>query len=124
VTDQRGQSPPPRSQPRGPLLAIVGVALIGFCFFSEMPLTNLPMILIGSLLIVLFEFHSRIHGQIGLGKFHVSVISEPSPATEEMPPDPTELERRRREVEGARRREAEKTVEWDLPSRKRSRDRR
>jgi hypothetical protein len=117
---QPSSSAPSRPGSNGLLLAVVGTVLIGYCLFDQVPLTNVPPILVGSLLIILAAFHPRIHGQIGIGKFHVSVISEQRSIEVEDPPDPAELERRRRAARATRQREAEE-MEWSLPKRRRYR---
>lgn len=86
-------------------MAILGTCLIVYCIFFEMPLENLPFVLIAAVFVILYEFHGRIDGKIGLGKFETSVVADNRDGqTEEMaaqpPPQPhlrdvTELEWRR-----------------------------
>lgn len=67
-------------------MAILGTCLIVYCIFFKMPLENLPYVLTGALFVILYEFHSRIDGKIGLGKFETSVKAEHRDGkTEEMP---------------------------------------
>lgn len=70
-------------------MAILGTCLIVYCIFFEMPLQNLPFVLTGAAFVILYEFHPRVDGKIGLGKFEASVKSRSHDGeTEEMPAQP------------------------------------
>lgn len=98
---------------------MLGTALIVYCLFAEMPLSRLPVIMIGALLVVLYEFHSRIDGLLGFWKFRVPIGAKPGSGEAEESPDPTELERRRQ----ARAATSGETVtmDWNPPPRSRYR---
>jgi hypothetical protein len=91
MSEQRRRATPPAEpkQPRGILMAILGTCLFVYCIFFEMPLQNLPFVLVAALLVILYEFHSRVHGRIGLGKLGASVKGRHRDGeTEEMPAQP------------------------------------
>lgn len=67
-------------------MAVLGTCLIVYCIFFEMPLENMPYVLTGAVFVILYEFHGRIDGKIGLGKFETSVKADNRDGkTEEMP---------------------------------------
>lgn len=67
-------------------MAILGTSLIVYCIFFEMPLENMPYVLTGAVFVILYEFHARIDGKIGLGRFETSVKAGTRDGeTEEMP---------------------------------------
>jgi hypothetical protein len=53
---------------------------------------GLPLVALGAFLLILFAFHSRISGDLGLGKFQVPIISDrrTSDAKDSSPPQATE----------------------------------
>jgi hypothetical protein len=100
------------------LLAVMGIVLVGFGLVAEVPIANWPVILIGALLLILHEFHSRIHGRIGLSKFHASVVSDGSQGMGGAAPADLNSHREARQRAGQR--EAAEP-DWDLPTRQRGR---
>lgn len=93
---ERRRDPAPDPDPRAILLAVLGTIVVLFGLFADIsPFERFSLVMIGSVLAILYAFHSRVNGLIAIGKFGIPI--DPNDTRDaEQEPEPTDLEQRRR----------------------------